>query len=117
MKQILVSTLFLLCTGGLLACGDSIYGCDFRAASTTEPRCQERTSSLPTSEAAYKATCQAAQGTFVADGCPRTEVAGGCDITAAASGEDVVDLYYAPMSAADVEAKCMAESATFVAAP
>lgn len=99
------------------ACGDSIYACDFRDPMKTEQRCQERTSNLPVNETAFEGTCETAQGTFLTDGCPRTDVVGGCDITSGPSGENVVNIYYAPMTAADVEQICMTEGSTFVASP
>ena len=95
-------------------CGDAIYACDIRP---DEDRCQERTTSVPASEAAFKGTCEAAMSTYLTDGCPREDVVGGCDITTSGSLEKVVNLYYAPKTATEVEQICMDEGSTFVASP
>jgi hypothetical protein len=109
-----LTLLALLAAPALTACGDSIYGCDF--SMTSEARCQERTSSLPTGEAAFKTLCETGQGTYLADGCPKTGIVGGCDITATGSAEDVIDWYYAPKTEAEVRMTCETEG-TFTPAP
>ena len=101
----------ILAASFVTACGDSIYGCNF----TDMSRCQERTSKLPTSEAAFKTFCETGQGAYLTDGCPRDGIVGGCDITATGSGEDVVDWYYAPLTEAEVRMTCETESGTFTA--
>lgn len=117
MKQIFPVLLTLGLGLTASGCGDNVYACDFRDPSKTEQRCQERTTSLPVSEAPFQGTCETSGGTFLTDGCPRTDVVGGCDITSAGSGEDVVNIYYAPMTAADVQSICDMEGSTFVASP
>ena len=117
MKRSLTALCLLALPAALSGCTDNVYACDFRDPMKTEQRCQERTTSLPTSELPFQGTCEAAQGTFLTDGCPRVDVVGGCDITSAGSGEDVVNIYYYPMTAADVEQICMTEGSTFVASP
>jgi len=109
-------SLLLIMTLGLAAsaCGENIYACDIRP---DEDRCQERTTSLPASEQAFKGTCEASQSTFLTDGCPRDGAVGGCDITTTGSGENVVNIYYAPKTASEVEQICMDEGSTFVANP
>lgn len=115
MTSIRALPLLMLLSLPLAACGDGIYGCDLRDPMRTEQRCQERTAPVATPEATFEATCEASGGDYLADGCPRTDAVGACEIDAGT--EDVLDIYYAPMTAAEVEQICMQEDLTFVANP
>ncbi len=92
----------------LSACGgSSVDGCDFRNEETP-PRCQERQRNVPdpagTISAAFKTTCETAQGTFLDAGCPVEGRVAGCEIGDGA--ESTIDWFYAPAVRADVVAEC-----------
>lgn len=80
-------------------------GCDFRDATlaSPEPRCQERSG---LSSAAFTAACKGLQGKTVKGGCDTETSVGGCDVGAQGDGTRVVDWYYSPKTAADVQAEC-----------
>ena len=95
--------------GTVLACltfGDDLIACDFR---TDDNRCQDRSGLQAANPIAFEATCEAAAGSYLSDGCPREGVVAGCDITSPGSSGRVIDWYYAPTTAADVELACEGE--------
>lgn len=90
----------------LAGCGalDSATGCDFREAATSpEPRCQERTGLQATG---FDVTCEGIGGVAVDGGCPTEGIVAGCDITAAGTSGEVIDWYYAPETVETVTADC-----------
>ena len=85
--------------GLTLGCSLQVGGvnaCDFRA---DDQRCQERTGTQ--ASPAFEPTCQASEGAFLNQACPREGIVGGCKIS-----NDVVDWYYAPRTEEQVRSEC-----------
>jgi len=98
----------------MTACsGTGTYHCDFTEATTgQEDRCQERSVDpliAATSEQAYLATCEAAQGVPGSGPCDTEGIVAGCLYDDNGGAETVTDWYYAPETLAEVEAECADE--------
>ena len=106
--RIFVSVTVTILALGLAACGgDSVDGCDFRAE---DDRCQERVRSVSdpvgAASSGFKATCEAAGGVALDDGCPTDGRVAGCVLDGGGGAEEVTDWFYAPATRADVEMAC-----------
>lgn len=98
-------------TLGIAACGsDSVDGCDLRAE---DNRCQERVRTVSDLTGAvssgFLATCEAAGGIGLDEGCPTDGRVAGCELSGGTAADTVTDWYYAPATREEVETACVDE--------
>jgi hypothetical protein len=85
--------------------------CDFRDSG--ELRCQERNGLQGGS--AFGSTCSAVGGVEASGECPDADqIVGGCRLGGAVSGE-VIDWYYAPATAEEIQEICVDDDGEYVA--
>ena len=113
----LIAVIGCVAAPALSACGigGGSASCDFRQATNSEPRCQERVNTV--SAETFKAACEPSGGKGADGVCPREGIVAGCMIGKQGDGSEVIDWFYAPETEESVRTDCDRDSGEFRAKP